>query len=686
MTKVYKLKQLNDKKKTEVNYSAELNEEQYKVVSGAEGPCLVLAGAGSGKTRTICYRVAYLLEHGIRPQNILLLTFTNKASKEMLSRVEELLKSHPGGLWGGTFHHVANRVLRKYAKKINYESNFNILDSSDSKDLLKACIKDLGLDPKQRRIPSPNVIKDIISYHINSQKSLKDVISMRQPQWLDWLGKIEDIHQLYIKRKQRNNLMDFDDLLFFLLKLLENNPNIKKSLATQFQYILVDEYQDTNYLQASIVKHLASVHNNILVVGDDAQSIYAFRAADIGNILNFPRLFPSAQTFKLETNYRSTPDILEVANDIISNNVKQFPKDLKSVLDRHVKPQLIPCTTPKQEAEFIASMILQMRDEGLLLDKMAVLFRATHHSQTLEMELNKRDIPYDYRGGLRFFERAHIKDIVAFLKILNNIKDEISWLRILNMQIGIGSITADNIVNMIRESGVKEVKKVLDLNIASSLGIKASLGWDNLSKVLQAVISVEDKDKTSDIIRAIIKSDYRDYLISQHTDAAQRLDDLEQLAMYADSYDDLNKFVDEVTLQEGFGVKKGQVDPGDEKKLILTTVHQAKGLEWESVFIMNMVESGFPNQRALTEAGGLEEERRLFYVAATRAQKQLYLTYPLIGGFDSSFNQMSQLILELDQKKLERGSIENVYDGDDMVIQVDEDGNRGSILPEIDDL
>ena len=322
--KVYNIKKLDNTIKTKVNYVAELNEEQYKVVSNAEGPCLVLAGAGSGKTRTIVYRVAYLLEHGVSPENILLLTFTNKAAREMLSRVESLLKSHPGSLWGGTFHHIANRILRKYAKQVNYHSNFNILDSSDSKDLLKACIKDLGLDPKQKRIPSANVVKDIISYHINSQRSLRDVISLRHPQWLDWTGKIEEIAELYVKRKQKNDLMDFDDLLYKFFQLLENNPVIKETLANQFRYILVDEYQDTNYLQASIVKHLASVHNNILVVGDDAQSIYAFRAADIGNILNFPKLFPNTQTFKLETNYRSTPDILDVANDIISNNIKCY--------------------------------------------------------------------------------------------------------------------------------------------------------------------------------------------------------------------------------------------------------------------------------------------------------------------------------------------------------------------------
>jgi len=671
---------------TEVDYQAELNSEQYQVVSEAEGPCLVLAGAGSGKTRTIVYRVAYLLEQGIRPENVLLLTFTNKAAKEMIGRVEKLLKKHPRGLWSGTFHGIANRILSRYATELGYQNNFNIIDGSDSKDLIKACLKDLGIDTKQRRFPSPAIIKDLISYHINSQQPLAEVIGAKQPHWLDQESKIIDIAKAYQNRKLKNNLMDFDDLLLNLLTLLEQKPIIKKNLATQFQYILVDEYQDTNYLQASIVKHLASIHGNILVVGDDAQSIYSFRAADIGNILNFPKLFPQAKVFKLETNYRSTPDILEVANDIISNNLNQYPKILKSVQESFVKPRLIPCNSAKQEAEFITSIVLQKQSEGVSLDQMSVLFRATHHSQFLEMELNRRGIIYDYRGGLRFFERAHIKDVVAYLKLLNNLNDEVSWLRVLNLQAGIGAVTADRIFQEVRQGGYQSLLDLAKLNMSDKLGGQALSGWESLCKIITAINKVKDINKVAEIIRAIIQSEYQEYLQAQYTDTSQRLDDLEQLALYAENYDNLKKFIDEVTLQDGFAVSQGKVDHSDEPRLILSTIHQAKGLEWDSVFIINIVENGLPNQRALSEVGGLEEERRLFYVAATRAQKYLFLTYPLAGGFDNSFNQMSQFLMEIDQKKIERVGADNNYSDAEMIIEIDENGERKSFLPDLDDL
>ncbi|PJC02176.1 MAG: ATP-dependent DNA helicase, partial [Candidatus Komeilibacteria bacterium CG_4_9_14_0_8_um_filter_36_9] len=396
MATVYKIKKTSTQGPTtvksgnaKVDYQKELNAEQLRVVLEAEGPCLVLAGAGSGKTRTIVYRVAYLLEQDITPQSILLLTFTNKAAREMINRVESLLGSYPQGLWAGTFHHISNRLLRKYAKQLKYQSNFNILDSQDSRDLIRICVKDMNIDSGKKRFPSPAVLQNIISYHKNSQAPLKEVIEVKHPQWIDLTTKIIDVAQAYEQRKLSSQVMDFDDLLLNLYLLLDKFPSIREKLASQFQYVLVDEYQDTNYLQAGIVKLLSSIHQNILVVGDDAQSIYSFRAADIGNILQFPKLFGKVKIFKMETNYRSTPEILNVANDIISYNKEQYPKVLKSIQAAFIKPQLIPCATQKQEAEFISSLVLQLQDEGLSLKKIAILFRATHHSQTLEMELNK---------------------------------------------------------------------------------------------------------------------------------------------------------------------------------------------------------------------------------------------------------------------------------------------------------
>jgi DNA helicase-2/ATP-dependent DNA helicase PcrA len=434
------------------------------------------------------------------------------------------------------------------------------------------------------------------------------------------------------------------------------------------------------------VKQLASRHNNILVVGDDAQSIYSFRAADIGNILNFPKLFPAAKIFKLETNYRSTPDILAVANDIISNNLNQYTKVLRSIQENLIKPRLLPCHSAKQEAEQVVAIIRDKQSAGVSLSQMAVLFRATHHSQFLEMELNRQGIAYDYRGGLRFFERAHIKDLAAYLKLLNNLRDEVSWLRILNLQAGIGAVTAARIITEINLVGKKNFCELADVDLTTKLNEAAGQGWKNLRQTMAALAALPDTNKVATVIQTIIDSGYREYLQAQYPDAWQRLEDLDQLALFAENYDNLKDFVDEMTLQDGFNIRQGKIDYNETDRLVLSTIHQAKGLEWNSVFIINLVENALPNQRALGEAGGLEEERRLFYVAATRAQQYLFLTYPLVSNFSASFNQASQFLLELDQKKLDRGLASESWTDEEMVIEIDENGERHSFLPDLDDL
>ncbi|MDP3985572.1 MAG: ATP-dependent helicase, partial [bacterium] len=369
--------------KTVIDYDKELNEEQLAVVKNGEGPCLVLAGAGSGKTRTIVYRVAYLIEHGVDPQNILLLTFTNKAAKEMMERTERLLGTSLRGLWGGTFHSVSHRILRSAASRMGFRNNFSILDQDDTRDLIKATLKDLSIDVKARRFPSPAVVQSIISYGRNARMALSEVIERKHPRFLPMKSELETIARLFAEKKREANAMDFDDLLIVLLDLLNQNAEIREHLQNQFKYILVDEYQDTNPIQAELVRVLAGQHQNILVVGDDAQSIYSFRAADIKNILRFPDIFPGAKTFRLETNYRSTPEILSLANDIISKNQAQFSKTLRPVCESFEKPQLIAAQSQMEQAKFIAEMIQTLRDEGVKLEEMAVLFRATHHSQAL---------------------------------------------------------------------------------------------------------------------------------------------------------------------------------------------------------------------------------------------------------------------------------------------------------------
>ncbi|MFA6304501.1 MAG: ATP-dependent helicase [Patescibacteria group bacterium] len=652
MTKTFILPNTSTSKDFRVDYQKELNQEQYNVVTQGEGPCLVLAGAGSGKTRTIVYRVAYLIERGVNPENILLVTFTNKAANQMLSRVEQLLGYFPAGLWGGTFHHIGNRVLRKYAKMLGFEPNFTILDEEDAKSLLKVCLREEDIDTKSKRFPSPAVLKELISFAKNSEIPLEEVIDTRHPKWLKISDTIAKIERKYEEKKAKNNSMDFDDLLLNWLKLLKQFSEVRDRLSAQFQYILVDEYQDTNYLQAEIIKELSQVHHNVLVVGDDAQSIYSFRAADIGNILNFPKVFEGAKIFKLETNYRSTPEILDVANSVIENNRNQFAKVLRPMLASSVKPNLIPANSAAQEAQFIVEQINQLKNDGLELDKIAVLFRAAYHSQELEFELTKQDIHYEYRGGVRFFERAQVKDALAYLKVINNPADEVAWLRILNLQGGVGEATAGKIYQAVKN--YSDINEIIALNLGQVLGSRADAGWRGLIGILKkAVGSPDSKPTIAEMVREIAKSDYRNYLEAEYPNWQDRLDDLEQLAVFSERYDDLTSFLSEMTLQESFAL--GQERPsGNHDRIILSTIHQAKGLEWEAVFVINLVDMAFPNQRALGEDGGLEEERRLFYVAITRAQKYLFLSYPLMGGYNSfNLNTPSQFLREIEEELLE---------------------------------
>ena len=694
----YILKNQVEPKDYKINYQDELNKEQFAAVTSAEGPCLVLAGAGSGKTRTIVYRVAYLLERGVAPENILLVTFTNKAAKEMLARVEMLLGGAPTGLWGGTFHSVANRILRKYADRVGFKNNFTIMDEEDAKDMIKVCIKDLGIDTRARRFPSPAVLKGIISYTSNSRKDLGKVIDQKYANFYDLLPEIESVRNLYEKKKREANAMDFDDLLLYFLKLVSEDTGIKKKLSSNFKYILVDEYQDTNVIQAQIVMTLAEENKNILVVGDDAQSIYSFRAANLKNILNFPKLYPNAKTFRLETNYRSTPNILEVANSIIEKNIDQFPKELKSVKKEFVKPNFVPAASAKQEAEYISQMILDLRDQGMDLSSIAILFRASHHSQELEVQLVKRDIPYEYRGGVKFFERAHIKDALSYLRILSNRQDEVAWFRVLGMQKGIGPVQAARVFNRVRE--FEEAKEIFDLEAGEILEKRAQNGWQDFLKVWEAVLASDDLP--SNLIRAISESDYVTYLEHEYPNWKERLEDLEQLAIFAEQSEDLSKFLNEISLYDDYGVLRKEAGNDDEDGVILSTIHQAKGLEWPVVFVMNMTDQAFPNKKALMEKGGIEEERRLFYVATTRAEEKLYLTYPLTSGYDElMFNQPSMFLQEIPQSLLERVELEegrhdfNFSDsnGEDDVIVWDSDGEElkdkkapKSLLRDVDEL
>lgn len=641
-----------------IDYKRDLNSEQLAVVRSGDGPCLVLAGAGSGKTRAITYRVAYLLQQGAKPENILLVTFTNKAAREMITRVNFLTQGEVSLPWAGTFHHIGYRLLRQYAPLLGYKNNFTILDSEDSLDLFKLCLKQEGIDRTSRRFPSPKVLQSILSYARNAQTTIEDVLDQQHPQWLSIADTIRRIGLEYQKRKKDANAMDFDDLLVNTYLLLSKSEKVRKKYSEQFQYVLVDEYQDTNKVQASIIKLFASYHRNILVVGDDAQSIYSFRAADIQNILDFEKEHPETKIFRLETNYRSTPDILAVANEVIANNVNQYQKELRSVANSFIKPEVYAFANQMEEADFITSRILELRDEGVELAEMAVLFRAAHHSQALEVELTKRDIPYEYRGGVRFFERAHIKDVLAFLRLVNNIEDSIAWSRVLMMQVGIGPAGVERIIGALQHNSTPTQEDVASLG--SLVSPRGQAGWNDFLQVWNPMMVIEDKSP-SVLVRTVIDSKYKEYLEAEYPDYRERLQDLEQLAVFAEREKDLNRFLADASLHESYAAQKVRdgEQSDDEERLVLSTVHQAKGLEWQAVFLMSLAAGHFPNDRALREARGLEEERRLFYVAITRAKKQLYFTYPLLGSFDSLLQGPSSFLEEIDRQLLDHHTLED---------------------------
>jgi DNA helicase II / ATP-dependent DNA helicase PcrA len=653
--------------------SRELNEEQSKVVLSGDGYCLVLAGAGSGKTRTITYRVAHLLEQGVAPEQILLVTFTNKAAREMTERIGLVTGRDKALPWAGTFHHICYRLLRQYAPLIGYKNNFTILDSEDSNDMMKLCVKQEGIDRTEKRFPSPQVISSIVSYARNAQTTIHDVLESQHERFLDVEETIVRIAEDYRIRKQQANAMDFDDLLINTFLLLQKEPSVREKLADQFKYVLVDEYQDTNKIQSDIVSQLSSVHHNLLVVGDDAQSIYSFRAARIENILDFEKIHANAKVFRLEVNYRSTPEILDLANNSIAHNTEQYKKELRSIQRSHARPELHAFVDEVAEGNFIAKRILELREEGVELQEIAVLFRAAFHSRALEVELAKRNIPYEYRGGVRFFERAHIKDVLAYLRVMQNHLDVVAWSRVLTMQVGIGPAAAQGIIRAVQQ-GV-EVSE-----IGGSLGARAQVGWSDFIKIYSALVQC-DRTDVSLCIQTILTSGYDAYLEREFPDYRERKDDIEQLAVYAQRDKDLDAFLANAAMQEGFGkAQQHQADDNDEKKMVLSTIHQAKGLEWKAVFVINLTNGSFPSDRSMREPKGLEEERRLFYVAITRAKQYLHLTYPLSGGGFGGFMQGPSIFLEELDSSLLSGDSDTVFvshDDPEEIIYVSEDEEGG---------
>ena len=598
-----------------INYKENLNEQQLKAVEYGDGPCLVLAGAGSGKTRVLIYRLAYLLEKGIPPQNILLATFTNKAAQEMLSRAESLLKSTLSGLWAGTFHHIGNMTLRREAALLGYADNFTIIDKEDSKDLIADCSEESGFTDQDKLFPKKDVIANIASLSLNSLKRPADIIRHSYPHLEQFILSIETVCNLYQEKKRKDNIMDFDDLLANWLRILQNEEVCRK-YDDQFQYILVDEYQDTNRLQFEILKKLTSVHKNILAVGDDAQSIYSFRGAEIKNILNFPKTFEKAKIFKLEINYRSTSPILHLANKIIQQNVNQFKKTLSSIKGPGQTPALVQTKDIYQQAHFITQKVLELSREGIPLKEMAVLVRSHFQSLEIEVELLKRNIPYIVRGGVKFFEQAHIKDIMAYLKIAVNPRDEISFKRAAGLHKNIGRSYAYKIWGKINEQQNAR-------QIEEELPKRQREGFKEFIHVYETL-----KDKNAETAIRSILPFYKDYCFLNFDNPDERMLDIEELAKMAASYPTIKRFIAEMNSYEEFKSETLVAPAQKDEALVLSTIHQSKGLEWDSVFIVGLSEHEFPHPKSVGSNKGIEEERRLFYVAVTRAKSRVYMVYP----------------------------------------------------------
>jgi len=614
-----------------IDYKKELNEEQCRVVLEPGGPMLVIAGAGSGKTRTLTYRVARLIETGIKPERILLATFTNKAARSMLNRVRELVPVDVSRLLGGTFHHNGHVMLRAHAERLGYSRNFSILDTEDVRQLISTCIVEAGIETKGTSFPKANVLYGMLSLSANTAVDLPTILEERYPFFSHRREEIGKVAALYDLRKRQSSFMDFDDLLLNWRRLLLECPDVLERYSERFEHLLVDEYQDTNLLQAEIMDLLASRHRNIMVVGDDSQSIYAFRGANYANIMSFPEKYPDCRIFKLETNYRSTPEILHLANLCIVNNENQFAKSLRAVREAGVRPVVVPSRNALQQAEFVAQRILELHRDGVPLSEMAVLYRAHFHAMDVQMELTRRGIPYEIRSGVRFFEQAHIKDVVSYLRILENPRDELAWKRLLGLYPKIGKKTAEKIWNFLAASD-KPLEAALTEGFLKAASKSARDGLARFQQMM-ADLGGENGDASflPDLVDRILDRGYRKYLQETYSDGATREDDLEQLAEFAGKFSSLGDFLSELSLLTNMDADgREETDSGEaaENKVVLSTIHQAKGLEWSVVLLVGCAEGMIPLDRALREEGGEAEERRLFYVAATRAKDYLYLCYP----------------------------------------------------------
>ena len=651
-------------------YEEKLNPQQLEVVMAGGGPLLVIAGAGTGKTHAITYRLARLVEDGIAPESILLVTFTNKAAREMLRRAASLIETDARRMWGGTFHHLGNLILRSYGHLVGYGANFTILDREDAADLVAECTRLAGFDPKEKYFPRGRVLESIFSLAADTDHGIAETVLNRYSYLADRLGEIEQIAVQYEKRKKELQAVDFSCLLSLTRDLLAEHDEVRRELQTRFRYILVDEYQDTNKVQADLVDFLAGERKNVTVVGDDAQSIYSFRGAHFENIITFPDRYPDARLFRLEENYRSTSSILALANASIVHNKRQFKKNLRTARGEGVKPALVAARDAMQQADFVADRTLKLRDEeDVPLSQIAVLYRAHYHSMELQMELTRRGIPFELRSGLRFFEQRHIKDVTAFLRLANTPADELAWKRALKLLPGVGDVTAHRIWEQ-----VKIYEEPFSFLASGGVGFVPGNAREGFETFRKLIVDLTDAPRAAgaekstlspaEMIHLVLDRFYLEYVENTFEDAMTRVEDVRQLAEYAVQYDGATTFLQELALMGTVEVSGPQIPSRQDKpdeSMILTSVHQAKGLEWKVVFLIWLVDTRFPSTRSLAEPEGEEEERRLFYVALTRAKDEIYMCQPILEsekGNMGVFSRLSRYVEELPDELYERWLLE----------------------------
>jgi len=635
-----------------IDFRALLNDEQFAAVTAEPGPLLVLAGAGSGKTRTLTYRVAYLLSQGVKPGEILLLTFTNKAAKEMLHRVQDLTGIEPGRFWGGTFHSIGNRALRMFGESLGLPKNFTILDADESESLLKQSVESTDKTFfKEKTHPRPSPLFSVLSLARNTQLPIHATVERNFPQYAEIADRLPAFAAAYERKKREDKVADYDDLLELWLKLLTDTTDVAAWFNHRFRHVLVDEYQDTNTIQAQIVDRL-SAHHRVMAVGDDAQCIYSWRGADFENIMSFPDRHPDTVIHRIETNYRSTPQILALANGVLLAQPKgrAFEKELRPHRANSEKPFFVQSMDGREQAQFIVQRLRGLLDEGCSLSDIAILYRAHFQALDIQLELARLQIPYQITSGVRFFEQAHIRDLVALLRFVYNPSDTAAWNRIAVLLPKVGDKNASKLHAAALEHARLMQQDFIDAlgtdDVASKVPKDAKEEWPKFLASLQQVKDMMRTMKPHNAVEIAIDGWYGDYLKGAYANYISRLDDLKSMIGFASRYEEMQELLAQIMLLNS-ETSDRSADP-DADALRLTTVHQAKGLEYAVVFLIGLADGSFPLRRAI-EAGDVEEERRLFYVAVTRARDELYLCFPKVNtkGGPAMLQTPSRFLTEL---------------------------------------